>query len=507
VSAVVAALAAATVLAACSSSEDLADDRPAPTSTADTGTRGGTPAPGSPAETSEPDDDGPGDDGPIVPDDAALDAGQSDPVEDPYYPRRGTADVDVLHYFLDLDWDGAVLTGRATVSLQPTRPVDSLRLDLSTALDVTRTALDGSAAEHHQAGDALEVRTGPLLADTTYTLTIEYAGEPRTAAAPSNRSDMTGGLGWTVDPDGNVHTFQEPFGAYTWYPVNDHPSDEALYDARITTYGGDVAVFNGERVAHEQHGDIATSTWHVDEPMASYLTTIAIGPYEEHVDETPTGFAISYWVMDRDRDLLDKLVADGDAALPWLVEKAGPYPFSTLGVVVVGGDSGMETQTMVTMSRAAVLRSDAVLLHEFAHMWYGNSVSPRDWQGMWLNEGWAMYMQQWFERDTGMPNFLGGIDRWGRYDNASRRLAGPPGDYDPEFFGDSNVYLGPAMMLDRIRERVGDTAFERLARDWADEHAGEHVDRETFTRWISAETGEDLEPLIDRWLDSPRTPR
>ena len=53
---------------------------------------------------------------------------------------------------------------------------------------------------------------------------------------------------------------------------------------------------------------------------------------------------------------------------------------------------------MVTMSRGAVLRPDAVLLHEFAHMWFGNSVSPTDWQGMWLNEGFAMYTQQWFER-------------------------------------------------------------------------------------------------------------
>jgi aminopeptidase N len=241
--------------------------------------------------------------------------------------------------------------------------------------------------------------------------------------------------------------------------------------------------------------------------MASYLATIAIGPYREVVDETPTGFPISYWVMPRDRDVLDKLISDGDAALPWLEEHVGRYPFSSLGVVVVGGNSGMETQTMVTMSRGAVLRPDAVLLHEFAHMWFGNSVSPTDWQGMWLNEGWAMYMQQWFERDTGMPVYGGGIEQWRAYDNPSRRLAGPPGDYDPAWFGDSNVYLGPAMMLDRIRQRIGDAAFEDLVRSYVREFAGEHVDRATFTTWVEDETGQDLEPLIDLWLDSPRTPR
>jgi hypothetical protein len=117
-----------------------------------------------------------------------------------------------------------------------------------------------------------------------------------------------------------------------------------------------------------------------------------------------------------------------------------------------------------------------------------------------------MYMQQWFESDTGIPVYAGGMANWRPFDTASRLLAGPPGDYKPDWFGDSNVYLGPAMMLDEIRQRVGDATFEELAKAWPAEHENQNVDRETFTRWVNDKTGLNLTPLINRWLDSPITP-
>lgn len=500
-------LASLAVLVGCASTADIADDAAHARTTAGgaspTDERQRPTAPPDPTESTAP---SPGEQ-PIVPDDAALEAGRSEPVEDPYYPTHSNPEIDVLHYFLDLDWDGSVLAGRATVTFRPATDTEISRLDLASGLSVRSVTLDGAPVDFAQAGDGLEIETDRLDVDSTHTLRIDYSGSPEPTPAPSMRSDMAQGLGWTLDRQGNVYTFQEPYGGFTWYPVNDHPSDEALYDARITTQGSDIAVFNGELVEQVDEVGSSTMVWHVDEPMASYLATIAIGPYTEVVDEAPGGLPISYWVMPRDRDLVDRLVSDADAALPWLEEHIGPYPFSSLGVVVVGGDSGMETQTMVTMSRGAVLRPDAVLLHEFAHMWFGNSVSPTDWQGMWLNEGFAMYVQQWFERDTGMPVYGGGVARWREYDNQSRLVAGPPGDYDPAWFGDGNVYLGPAMMLDRIRQRIGDSAFEDLVRAWAREFGGQHVDRATFTSWVNEQTGQDLTALIDLWLDSPRTPR
>jgi len=448
------------------------------------------------------------DDPPVIPADSELAMGESDPVEDPLYPQQSNPEIDVLHYFLQLDWDGDTLLGTETVTFRATKDTDRIRLDLSSELGVQVVRLDGEPVDFTHENDGLVVLTPPVVADQRHELQIEYVGTPAPTPAPSQRSDPGEGLGWTQDLEGNVYTFQEPYGAFTWYAVNDHPSDEALYDARIVTYGDDVSVFNGVlRESVRIEGDRTVNSWHVDEPMASYLSTIAIGPYSEYVGSTDSGMDISYWVMPQDEDLVDGLKTEGAASFDWLEEHAGDYPFSSLGVVVVGGSSAMETQTMVTMSRGAVERPDAVLEHEFAHQWYGDAVTPVDWRGVWLNEGFAMYFQQWYERDTGRTMYGNSFETWRQVDNLSRQSAGPPGDYDPAAFADSNVYLGPALMLNEIRERIGDPEFEQLVKTWVTDHDNEQVDREVFTQYVNQQTGRNFTALIDSWLDSPTTPR
>ncbi len=442
----------------------------------------------------------------VLPPEEALVTAVSHPVEDPYYPATSNPEVDVLHYYLELSWRDDILTGEATVTFRAATTTDTVRLDLSRALQTSRVLLDEAPILFDHPGDGLMMATGPLAADSQHTLTIDYQGSPQPTPAPSSRSDTTEGLGWQTAGNGTVYMYQEPYGAFTWYPVNDHPSDEALYDASITTYDGDVAVFNGSPTSTRTVGAATTSAWRLDEPAASYLVTLAIGPYSEHVVASPGGMDISYWLMPRDAGLLPALSDEGGRAFDWLVKHAGPYPFSTLGVVVVGGASAMETQTMLTMSPGALGRSDAVLEHEMAHQWFGDSVTPRDWQGLWLSEGFAMYLQQWYEVDSHRPPYAGGLTAWRGYDLQSRRSSGPPGDWNPKAFGDVNVYLGPAMMLDEIRQRVGDDAFGALLRGWAADHANENVDRQIFTDWVNRQTGRNLTALIATWLDSKRTP-
>lgn len=437
-----------------------------------------------------------------------LVAAASTPLEDPYYPETSNPEVDALHYDLDLTWDGTVLDGRATVILRAATGASTLRLDLSAALRTSRVALDGAPITFRQAGDGLLMDAGAIEKGSEHTLTIDYRGRPEAVPAPSQRDDQAGGLGWTVDAAGAVSTFQEPYGAFTWYPVNDHPSDKALYDAHITVPQGNVAVFNGTLVTHRAAGPAATEwTWHLDAPAASYLTTVAIGPYAAYHDTMPDGTPATYWVLPQDRARVTQLERESRVAFEWLTRHAGSYPFDTFGVVLVGGDGGMETQTMITLSPGSLDRPDAVLEHEIAHQWFGDAVTPTDWQGLWLSEGWAMYMQHWFEQDTGRYEYGGGMARWRPLDNASRGRSGPPGDFDPRSFGDVNVYLGPALMLDAIRRQVGDAEFGSLVKAWVTDHADGNVDRAEFVSWLNKRTGQDLTTLVDTWLDSPSTPR
>jgi aminopeptidase N len=174
----------------------------------------------------------------------------------------------------------------------------------------------------------------------------------------------------------------------------------------------------------------------------------------------------------------------------------------------------METQEMVTYGARLTARRnqgglnivEEILLHEYAHQWFGDAVTPTDWRGMWLNEGFAMYAQWLWSVDQRGESDATWTREARTSDRISRPVAGPPGNPHPDHFGEHNVYFGPALMLREIHRAIGDEAFFALARDWVGQHRNRNVDRATFVRFVNRHTRRDFTALIDRWLDSPTTP-
>ena len=77
----------------------------------------------------------------------------------------------------------------------------------------------------------------------------------------------------------------------------------------------------------------AATRWQLDEPAASYLVTLAVGPYRHHRQEGPHGLPLSYWVP-RDRPALLKPLKTTPAAVRWLERRLGRYPYRQFGIVV-----------------------------------------------------------------------------------------------------------------------------------------------------------------------------
>jgi aminopeptidase N len=441
---------------------------------------------------------------------AAYDRAISTPREDPYYPAQGDPSVDALHYGLRLKWSATrrVLTGVARVDFRAPAAEDRVQLDLGDTLRVRSVRLDGVAKSFSHPGKDLVVETGPLDADSRHTLVISYRGTPRPVAVPTHRSDA-GSVGWTTTKRGEVWTMQEPYGAYTWYPVNDHPSDKAFYDVRVVAPRGMVGVVNGSLRARRQlSGGRTLTRWDLASPAASYLTTIAIGDYVRYRDTGPHGLPITYWLPRRDRRALPELRRTPEL-IGWLEKRLGRYPFDRLGAVVVPSATAMETQTLVTVGRRLVsdrfvLRS--VLLHEYAHQWYGDTVTPDSWPDLWLNESFAFYTELRWQVSRGWTTmadvraFLEGKDADLRAED------GPPGAYFPDHFAEDCVYACGALMIDRLSQRLGPALFARVWREWPQSHRDASVDREDYIGWLNQRTGQDLRPFLTEWLTSPTTP-
>ncbi|GAA1158899.1 M1 family metallopeptidase [Nocardioides aquiterrae] len=432
--------------------------------------------------------------------------GYSTPVEDRVYPEVGDPGVDTLHYALDLTWDPVARTLDAVEELRfrATTDAEDVRLDLAPPLRPSAVTVDGEDTTYDHEGKDLVVHE-PVTANDEHTLVIRYSGSPEPVPAPVQRSDFSS-TGWTVTDDGGVWTMQEPYGAYSWYAVNDQPSDKALYDVTITVPAPMVGVSNGTLVSRRDSGRRTTTHWRLDEPASSYLVTVAIGDFTMTRDRSSSGVPITYWTPTGRPGIVQRL-RRAPAALDWLEDRLGPYPFDTLGFLVVDSKSGMETQTMITLGDTPYATSPEVLVHEMAHHWYGDEVTPVDWRDVWMSEGMATYLQGvWQSEDEGRP-LEERMDLWATFDTQLRGDAGPPGFFHEDSFGAGNVYYIPAVMWDELRKKLGDDLFWKLVRAWPASQEDGNANYQEITTWWSERSGQDLSGFFSAWLLSPETPQ
>lgn len=425
--------------------------------------------------------------------DPSMAFAQSDPVQDDVYPSYGFTETDVLHYNLALDWDGSTLTGVTTAEVRAAKETSTIRLNLANQLNVSRIEVEEKEATFKHSNNILTIDVEKRSKDDVFTLKISYAGKPQSIKMPSPRGNI---LGWNVSRDGSVSTMQEPYGAFTWYPNHDHPSDKAYYDATITTREGVMGVFNGVMMDKYTENGKTTSEWHLDKPAASYLTTIAIDPFKVDEQQMEDGRTFYIWYTDEDTKDLERYRKESKAAYDWLVKHAGENPFESMGMVIVDAGSAMETQTMMTMGRR-FLRSNTkkLISHEMAHQWYGNTVTTKTWKDMWLNEGWTMYMDHAYNSGVNVSASARACKR-------DVRGSGQAGNPNPNSFAMPNVYECPVPALHEIRQDIGDEKFfDAVAQQWPSQHAYTSQDRKRFTSFLRDATGNDYSNLLATWLD------
>lgn len=197
-----------------------------------------------------------------------------------------------------------------------------------------------------------------------------------------------------------------------------------------------------------------------------------------------------------------------------LVRMAGPYPFATAGGIVDKEKRmqfALETQTRPVYGDSWFYDQrdgDLVVVHELAHQWYGNSVTLRRWHDIWLHEGFATYAEWlWLEYIGEMPARRSLREAYNSEPARSRFWRLNMVDPGPDALFEAPIYVRGAMVLQALRQRVGDETFFRFTRRWAQANAGRNVSTSQLIRLAERVSGEDLDRLFDRWLFAPRKPR
>jgi aminopeptidase N len=335
------------------------------------------------------------------------------------------------------------------------------------------------------------------------------------------------GAGWWSG-DEEIFIAGEPAGAEVWYPVNGHPADKATYTLRLTVPKPYAVVANGTLTETIDSGSATTTVWESRDPMASYLVTFHAGRIDVETRSGPGGLPIRTAFADSvapaQRAKFDRI----PAMIEYFETVFGPYPFESAGGTIVGAPIlfALETQTLPIYGEwplfglerlpPDVLRDfEAIVAHELAHQWFGNSVSLLRWQDIWLNEGFATYAQVlWMEHtersetgnreigqiydllaDGGAP---GASDSGASFTTAN---PGPAGLFSPTL-----VYHRGAVTLHALRLRVGDDVFFAILREWTRRFHDGNATTEDFMALAEEVSGEELDELFDVWLFQPTLP-
>jgi len=418
---------------------------------------------------------------------------------DPYVPGHGDASYHVAHYDLDFAYkpEGNRLDATTTLRCVAVDDLTRVRMDLH-QLRVARVTVNGRvpARYTHRDGALAVWLTSPIAAGTEFEVRVKFSGQPAIL-----KSKTLGDAGWEELSDGVIVAAQ-PHGAPTWFPCNDRPDDKATYAFTVTAPNGYHVAMSGELLDTTARGSSVVWRYRQDAPMATYLATCQIGRYAVIEQDGPVPLRVAA-PTDVAGDGFDATFGRQPDMMRFFETVFGPYPFACYTTVITDDDLEipLESQSLSTFGRNFCEDDwDRIRLvaHELAHQWFGNAVTLRRWQDIWLHEGFASYAEWLWSEESGSDS----VDERARHHHGRLRkskdlLLADPG---PELMFDDRVYKRGALTLHALRAEVGSEAFFGLLQSWVKTNLGGSVTTEDFVAHCQQETGRSLTGLFDAWL-------
>lgn len=443
---------------------------------------------------------------------------------DSLYPTLGNGGYDVEQYTLNLlvPVTENTITGETQIDAVATQALSAFNLELF-GLNVDGITVNGEAAAFERAEGELTITPAtPLENGDAFTVIVEYSGTPNAISSESLGGAM---LGWNYN-GGESYVAGEPVSASTWFPVNDHPLDKALYTMNITVPTGYEVAANGVLEETVENGDdTATYTFEVRQPMASYLTTVNVNDFALLTETTEGGVAIRNYVPAEYDALGERAFAQQGEMVDFFSSVFGDYPFDIYGAVVVEASLGfaLETQTLSIFGQDVLLGGgELIIAHELAHQWFGDSVSVADWRDIWLNEGFATYASWlWFEYSEGPET----LDQFVRDEYAvmsgsyfiNQGIGGaqlqqilnsfvPPGSPTEDNLFNGSIYGRGALTLHALRVAIGDETFFEILRTYYAAYAYGNATTADFIQIANTVSERNLAKFFNDWLYATRIP-
>jgi aminopeptidase N len=448
----------------------------------------------------------------------AVTLGKAARADEPF-ARDSDYDLQNARIELRFDLDQREVMGQVTHTLTMLRD-DSRQLEFDcVALAISSIRLDGHDA--HFSTDSSKLRVDlprPSKAGEKHEVMIRYEGHPKkglhfvlpTKSYPGQPKEV-----WTQG---------EAEDTRYYIPIYDYPNDRTTTEMIVTVPGTWVTVSNGKLVSVTDAGEgMRTWTWRQSQPISTYLISLVAGEFEE-TKQTWRTIPVDYRVPRGQSDRIEPTFAHTRDMLSFFSERLGvPYPWDKYDQTAVDqfGLGGMENVSATTLTTRSLLHpllareslegADGLISHEMSHQWFGDLVTCKDWGNLWLNEGFATFMAQlWEEHQFGAENAA--YARWRSQAAWFRqtRLFGVPivtRDFHDSMDYAGNIYGKAGLVLEMLRERLGDEAFFRALHGYLETNRLQNVVTADLTKAIENSAHVNVDPFFDQWIYGAGAPR
>jgi aminopeptidase N len=426
--------------------------------------------------------------------------------------------LDDLHYDVALD-----LTGDATFRSETRLRCRAVESGPGTFLDLTAVRVESASVNGEPvAADAYDAESGRLRitglrADNEIVIVAEHAYE------------HTGvGLHRFVDPvDGAVylHTQFEPFDAHRVFPCFDQPDLKATFSFEVEAPAGWEVVSNGAVTDRPADGDAGRWRFAATEKMSTYITALVAGPYHS-VHRRRGDIEMGLYCRQSLARYLDadEIFDVTAAGFDFFEDAFGqPYAFGKYDQLFVPefNFGAMENAGCVTFSERHIFRSKVTeaerearadtILHEMAHMWFGDLVTMRWWDDLWLNESFATYasylgLVEATRFTSAWASFANALKTWAyRQDQLPSThpiVADAPDIETMKTNFDGITYAKGASVLRQLVAWVGQKEFLDGVRAYFARHAWGNTDLADFLAALEEASGRPLGGWAREWLET-----
>lgn len=435
------------------------------------------------------------------------------------YARSREYDLQHSKISLRFDLDQKKVLGEVTHSLLILREGTAKIAFDSVGLTIQSVTLNKAAAKFETSSDKLIVfLSAAAKSGDKFDVTIRYQGRPAK------------GL-YFILPDKDypdrpkqIWTQGESEDTRFYLPTYDYPNDRLTTETILTVPASWITVSNGKLVSVSDVGK-GLKTWHWKEslPSSTYLITVVAGEFDE-AKESWRGIPVTYYAPKGRGDRLPINYGRTPAMMELFSKKFGvDYPWEKYAQVMVDDfvAGGMENSSATTNTSSSLVHpklapeyttgEDGLISHELGHQWFGDLVTCKDWGNIWLNEGFATFLETiWSEAHYGKDQ--ADYERWNsaREWFESGHLWNKPivrHDFDDSSEFDGNAYGKGGWVLYMLRHQIGEDAFYRGLKHYLEVNRGKNVVTADLSNAIEEAANLNVDQFFIQWLYGAGAPK